>query len=389
MRHTLRQMIDNVTAAKNAASPAALQVSKTIQDPVGTTKEGFEDLQQKKLEYEMAKSNMQRTLLPVQSVIQHVNQTHGIAPNPADASMGYQNMDDSTDPNDPEGGSDQNLPTGPGVNPNQAQAPGKMNMNRPSQAGFQPGVAPGQQKSVVPGKKGMPSPGGNKVNPGNPEAKQYNPTAKPPRGSGKLPANPKKAGAKPGKGGPVTNKTGHQIKISVNSAADRGIRPNVPKLNQMMAAASLQRGRFEVEAGGPGSGCKGPNCGRKGGGGNFHLQMQYRGNVKGEDVAPKDRMEKMIATIRDQFGGRHFESPHSGRMSGGELIYHHMTFPDAKSAVAAHDKLHKIGLRGADLSYRKGGHTIPYGPYTGKYISLNPRTGKAWLDWQKDKVPAK
>lgn len=235
MGQSMRQLVDSMAAQQKAAqkqavSPAAQTVSEHMQDPVGATQEGFENLTNAKLAYDMQKEKMARQLLPVQSVINHVNKVHGLQPNPNDIEPGF--SPDGTAQEGMEGPE-----TGPGVNPNQAQTPGAVNMNRPSQAGFQPGVAPGQQKQVVPGKKGTPTAGGNGADPGNPSAKQYNPTAAKPKGAGKMPANPKKAGAKPGKGNPAGS--GHQIKISVNSAVDHGIKPRVPTLLSQVSAANL------------------------------------------------------------------------------------------------------------------------------------------------------
>lgn len=172
---TVMQPDNPSPVAKNMAE----HVGNHVQDPLGSTKDMFDDLQQKNLAYEQSKDEARRQLLPVKQVIQHVEQTHNLNP---DEQMGW------TDPNTgqpiqngmppglaPQAGSPMGpLAQQPGMNkapipPNMAQTPGAMNTNRPSQAGFAPGVAPAQQQQVRPGKMGQPTPGqSNGTGPGNP-----------------------------------------------------------------------------------------------------------------------------------------------------------------------------------------------------------------------------
>lgn len=215
-------------AGKNGknGSPVANHIANHFQDPLGATQEGQSNLSQKKLEYDQAREDMQRNLAPVQSVLNHISSIHGIMPGtpagqiptpgitpgaqpgavdpqtglPMDPAMAGQ------DPNNPGGNDNPDMQNG--VPGNMNQTPGKMNQNRPSIAGHQPGVSPGPQQSVVPGKMGMPQPGG-----------QTNKIAAKPKGAGTIP------GAK-GPGDPkVSNKTkqaqgnsSRQVKISVAAA---------------------------------------------------------------------------------------------------------------------------------------------------------------------------
>lgn len=182
---TLRKMIDEGQIA--AASPLATHVSKHVTDPIGETKEGFEDLAQKQADYNVAKENMRRNLMPVQSVLDHVNQMHELEGMPPDPNM-------MQDPNNPD--LEQGLPN------NMQQKPGKMGpsagkpgMAGPSQPGtgprlqpnkppVVPGSVPGQsarpQEAVRPGKMGMPQPGQAR-----PAQVAGNPGAKKPGAAGK------------------------------------------------------------------------------------------------------------------------------------------------------------------------------------------------------------
>lgn len=211
--------------ANGKASPMADHVSKHLQDPVGSTKDQFNKLQEAKSNYDMTREETQRQLSPVQAVINHVSSIHNLQPNSGVAPLGG-------DPNNPMASDDPNagqvdengnpLPpsqnpagaNGPGTVPvNMGQTVGKMNQSRPSLVGNQPGVSPGPQQSVVPPKAGVPKPGGA-------QNMQYNKTAAPPKGNRSMP------GAK-GPGDPkVQNKnqksqanSGRAIKVHVSAGA--------------------------------------------------------------------------------------------------------------------------------------------------------------------------
>lgn len=183
---TLRDMIDKGQIA--AASPMATHVAKNVQDPLGETQEGFEDLAQKQADYNVAKEGMRRKLMPVQSVLDHVNQMHqldGMPPN--DPSM--------MDPNNPdmEQGLPGNMQQKPGMMGPSAGKPGMMGPSQPGsgprlQPNKVPGSVPGQsarpQEAMRPQKMGMPQPGQ-----GRPGQVAGNPSAKPPGAKG--PAKPK------------------------------------------------------------------------------------------------------------------------------------------------------------------------------------------------------
>ena len=249
---TLRAMVDGQTletmkAATPSAkpSPAAKHVAEHVQDPFGQTKDDFDDLNQSRMDYETKKQNMRMKLAPVQSVLTGIKNMHQLD-GPGDGSpldMSPNNpmntqpqIDPNTGlpipqtPNDPGA----QIDDGTGVPQNMMQGPGQqMNMNRPSQAGFQPGVSPGPAESVRPGKMGTPQAGQGGTNvAGNPNPKnmpagwtkpgsggtgnqpgQYNPGAPPPKGAGSLP------GAK-GPGDPkVANRT---KKAQANSGGGSG-----------------------------------------------------------------------------------------------------------------------------------------------------------------------
>lgn len=252
MRQTLRQMIDSgqlnaATAAKPAKS-AAEHVSNHIQDPLGSTKEGFEDLQQKQLEYELAKQTMKQKLAPVKAVIQHVEDTHELADeeNP-DESMGYQ------DPNQPQKQAgfqpgQQNLTNpGKGLPPNLQQQPGKMQQRNPAAGPNTPGAGPAvnEQQKI-----------------GNSYGQQPGMPAKPTTTSG-----PKQVKAKP-KAQPK-GQMQRGIKVHVQAAANGYAAPN--HAMTILAAAKPEKIRAKskcnceedmdcdcdkkkMDAGGPGSG---------------------------------------------------------------------------------------------------------------------------------------
>ena len=215
---TLRSMIDGPypLAGIKGASPMAKQVSEHVQDPVGATKEGFEELNEKQLEYELAKQNMARQLAPVKSVIQHVENTHGLN---EDEEMGYQ------DPNM----MDPNMP------PNMQQQPGMMQQNNPAMnktgPGFGPKLnAPSTWKMATPQPMGKMQPGQPQSGAGFPSKAptgRMGPQAQPQNAAPKKPAAKKTGGA-----------TGRAVKVHVSAGAAPAIRGAVG-LRQMEAGASL------------------------------------------------------------------------------------------------------------------------------------------------------
>lgn len=239
---TLRAILDNttITAAAPKAikpSPVAQHVSDHVQDPFGATKEGFQKLQQKKLEYDLERENMQRQLAPVQSVIQHVSDMHGIQPGTGTPGMMNGQPGNTDNPDVDEYGNPINM----------GQTPGQMNQNRPSQAGFKPGVAPGfSEKQVVPGKAGMASPGGpaarNAPRP-NAQGNTFNKMAAPPRGNRSMP------GAKgPGdkkvanKGKQAQTNSSRQIKVHVTASGISAMPGARNRLETQLGLGSLKCG---------------------------------------------------------------------------------------------------------------------------------------------------
>lgn len=226
-RTTIRSMIDSdyplagiagaveKPAPGRKASPAAEHVAQHLEDPVGATKEGFEELADKQLQYDLAKENMKRKLAPVEAVIQHVKQTHGLDENQngiPDEEEGYQ------DPNQMQPGTVNRMPpqgmNKPGVPPNMAQRPGMMQQNRPGANVNVPGAGP-----AIAVKPGMQQPVGKPTGQFNP------PAARPPA--------PKKVMQKK----PGADK-GRSIKVHVSGGAAPGIRPAVGR-TQMEAAAAV------------------------------------------------------------------------------------------------------------------------------------------------------
>jgi hypothetical protein len=216
----------------NAAQPSdtAQHIANHIQDPVGTTQEMFQDLTEKKLAYDMSKAIARQGLAPVKAILQHVEQAYQLNDqqmmmNP-DAAGGYQETG------------------GPGMpqNPQAMPQPGGMPGGMPQ---------PGQ-----PVKQRLPQGGMSNVNQ-SPAAKANTQmrTPMPPTNSeqnGNVPgrsAPPKQVKKKAGK-----SKSNFEVHIKGASYAQP------PRsIAQMSASASLDR----IIAGGPGSGCKGDNCGRK------------------------------------------------------------------------------------------------------------------------------
>ena len=237
--------------SKKSMSPAAQHITNHLSDPMGATKEGFQDLTQKKLQYDQARESMQRELTAPQAVIDHLSQMHGLIP-------GTTGMPPTPGLGTATPGQDPNMMPGQGgMNPdgeegydedgnpiNMGQTAGKMNMNRPSQVGHQPGVAPGPAQSVVPPKMGMAKPGGPGAK-GMPQPQsqgtQFNPMAGKPKGAGKLPGakgpgDPKVANAnKKAQAGT----TGRQIKIQVHASGQ----PAISTVGRQQGLAMLKFGR--------------------------------------------------------------------------------------------------------------------------------------------------
>jgi len=189
-------------------SPLAQHISQHMQDPLGATKKTFGNLTKTSLAYKQAQEEAKRQLIPAMSVLQHVSNAHqlqptmpGMDPNNPDQSMGYQ------DPN----------------NPNMQQQPGNQQMQNPQNSRLMPGQSPaipggapgaagvGSQKSVVPPKMGVPSPGKSQ------------------------------AGTKAGKPGEDIG-NGKKVKVEVHGASDyrRGSR----RVSKLEAAANLHNLRF-------------------------------------------------------------------------------------------------------------------------------------------------
>jgi len=276
---TIRELIDGRDLL--AASPLAKHVSDHMQDPVGATKEQFGKLQDAKLKYDLAREETQRNLAPVQSVITHLSQMHGLQPDMPTPAMGQgqsNSMGGPMNPEDEELDENGNPIPKPNLQPDMMQSPtspqnmnqtvGTMNQNRPSLAGHQPGVAPMMEKQVVPPKLGMASPGKpqarNSPAPNNPQ--QYNRQAKPPKGNRSLPGAKGPGDAKVanrskkafGKSTGTKQELSRPIKVTVHAAA------SIPRTTTIEQCRSLADLKFhaKMEAGtmpiGPG-GAMGPS----------------------------------------------------------------------------------------------------------------------------------
>lgn len=168
------------TGATKNASPAAVNVSKTIQDPVGATKQSFQKLAKTKMSYDLAREEAKRNLIGPMQVIKHVAQMHQLEDPMTGAPMAGQNPDEA-------GGYDQN-----GVPTNMSQQPGAQQMSNPQNARMGVGASPnlnaprlnsrvpapgaatqGAQTQVRPPKMGVGKPGqsGNGTRAGNPSSK--------------------------------------------------------------------------------------------------------------------------------------------------------------------------------------------------------------------------
>lgn len=267
---TIRDLLDG-KELNFAASPLAKHVSSHLQDPVGATKDQFGKLQKARLNYDMAREETQRDLAPVQSLITHLSQMHGLDPGKPTPSMG-QGVDSMGGPEDeldengnptPKPGMTPGVGLGNTPNPendrfgnpnNMQQTVGKMNQTRPSLAGHQPGVAPMMEKQVVPPKLGMASPGAPKARNSpapNPHV-QYNPAAKPPKGNRSLPGAKGPGDAKVenrtkkafGKTSGTKNELSRPIKVTVHAAAST---PRVTTIEDCRSLADLKfHGRIEA-----------------------------------------------------------------------------------------------------------------------------------------------
>src|ERR1019366_4531695 len=112
-----------------AASPAATHVGKHVQDPFGTTKDGFDKVHKAKMDYELAKQNLITQVAPAKAVIDRVSQIHNL--DQAPVSMNSQPMQPNPmDTQDGFGGNRMNDPLGTdpamGQEVNQGQAGQQM-----------------------------------------------------------------------------------------------------------------------------------------------------------------------------------------------------------------------------------------------------------------------
>ena len=155
------------TVNKQDVKKQAQSLKDTIDDTIGETSDSFEDMAKKRLEYELSKEQAKRKLLPVQTVLQHVDQMHELSgPRPTMSSNPDEAMGYTEDPNVEPGsmgprplpGMNQK-PGGPlqQANPqNSRMAPGAS----PRIPGGKPGAAaPASAKQVGPPKMGVPKPG--------------------------------------------------------------------------------------------------------------------------------------------------------------------------------------------------------------------------------------
>jgi hypothetical protein len=367
---TLRDMVDGKTL-DFAASPAAQHVAKHITDPFGAVKPQVDKLNKARMNYEMEKQNMRMQLAPVQKVTQGISNMHQLD-GPGDGSpldmspnnpqnvmenqppqppmvdengmvMGQPNLGSMTAPQGAV-----NTPNAPGaqidedgVPNNMGQTPGaKMNSNRPSLAGFQPGVSPGPAQSVVPGKMGTPQAGQGKpaTVAGNPNPKNmpagwtkpgqgptndpatYNKGAAPPKGNRALP------GAK-GPGDPkVANRT---KKAQANSSGGSGRPIHVEvRADSMMARPAVskvaQAASYDVlRTGSVADGKKCPKCGK------VHAKGITACNMKAH------KMTNGVMEARDFSQGRRKKLAKTGAAlpGGGFPIVNKEDLKNAKQAI--------------------------------------------------------
>lgn len=275
---------------KGQASEGAKHVGRHIQDPFGQTKDMFDDVHKKKMEYELAKQNLIHQTAPTRAVLDRVSNIHNLdqapvsmgteplQPNPMDTQDGFSG-NRTNDPlgTDPAMGQEVNqgragtqLDPASRVPQNMSQAPGQMNQNRPSKAGFSPGVSPGPAQSVVSKKMGMPQPGQSNVGQkaGNPSAPQFAPQAPKPKGAGQLPnakgpGDPKvqkqvkkaQNNSSRGSGGESTAK---QINIKIHGNRDcmKGARSNLDAMTGLDALRSCGKTEDEMNSSGTSEGAE-------------------------------------------------------------------------------------------------------------------------------------
>ena len=304
----LRDIIDDkviCAAAPRASKPSSVaqHVASHIQDPLGSTKQDFQDLSEKKLAYDQSRAQAQMNLAPVQSVLDHASQLHGLTiPRSAGMMPGTPGMDlgqpgqgpqnnDSNNPVDEQGNPTPGAPgaiigkpmPGNGKNPgNMSQTTGKMNSNRPSLAGFQPGVSPGPAESVRPTKLGQAQPGKqsarNSPQPNN-SGNMYNKQAAPPKGNRTLP------GAK----GPGDSKVENQTK-KANAKSAREIKVHV---SASAIPYDINRGgskRLETQLG------MASLCGTS-------VRHTSRSMVAAADMGSNALRDLLQESLKDKFGG--------------------------------------------------------------------------------------
>ena len=278
---TLRDIIDGRTieAASDKASPLAKHVASHMADPIGATKPGFQKLQKAKLQYDMAREEMQRNLAPVQTTLTHLSQMHGLVTNmptpPMDNAQGQnpdleeaQQYDEFGNPINTQqvpGQQNQNNPALAGKQP--GAAPKVGDPQRPSLVGHQPGVAPGfSEKQVTTPKLGMASPGGptnarNSPAP-NSQGLQYNRQAAPPKGNRSLPGakgpgdakveNRSKQAQKSSVG--LRNQQSRPVKVTVHATQNNLNTVDVQAsrgLATLKSAMSISHGGPPMRTGGP------------------------------------------------------------------------------------------------------------------------------------------
>jgi hypothetical protein len=228
----LRSMIDGTcifAAAPKASkpSPAAQHTANMIQDPLGTTKDDFEDLQQKKLEYDTARANMQMKLIGPQAVLDHVNKTHGMNNDNPDVDE----FGNPINPNDPMT-TGQQAPALPGKGmpgmPGQSQTgtrgmPGTKKPPMPAGMPGTPGMAPSMGQKRPP-QMGMPQPGAPTTN-GMPQPK------------GSAPAKPATKTAPAGKG------KDKQIKVHVTASDSSVIQGGSSNLESQLGYGMMKAGK--------------------------------------------------------------------------------------------------------------------------------------------------
>lgn len=298
---TLRQIVDGRTllaqspvAKKPSAdpldtsrppgksSPAGDHVATHIQDPYGATKDQLDELNQAKMDYELKKQNAVMKLRPVEQVVQGIKNMHRLDTPDGSApalGTGMENPDlaqaGNFGPQTPQDGTGGQIDPATGNPYNMSQTPGQMNMTRPSQAGFQPGVSPGPAESVRPAKMGVPQPGqgspaGRAAMPSgwgntgsNPQGNTFNPSAPKPAGAQQLPGakgpgDPKVQNAvkkAQGGGGGNNGKSGGNRPIKIQVHADSKTPSGAPTpLSAAMGVANLRSCNTKMKSSGTSEG---------------------------------------------------------------------------------------------------------------------------------------